>query len=246
MLISEAYSMRGDIEASKESTPEDPDPLDRAISDYRRGIDTATQPLQSSYAAFQAAKVYKLEDRWEEIIELMNYYLDRWEELANVAESTFWIGQAQTKLGYLDEAVNAYVDTIERFGNDLLQEGVDKIILELKQITDSSLIEEDKVYLTERISIMVDDIIEGQEVLKFRLSALESMLSGTEDIFGQSLIVDQIDLSNLSPVSLGILSDILVDEAPNRVDEVTEYFITTYEDSDLLWKAHRAKARIFL
>ena len=50
----------------------------------------------------------------------MNYYLDRWEELANVAESTFWIGQAQTKLGYLDEAVNAYVDTIERFGNDLL------------------------------------------------------------------------------------------------------------------------------
>ena len=245
VLISEAYSMRGDIEASKESTPEDPDPLDRAISDYRRGIDTATQPLQSSYAAFQAAKVYKLEDRWEEIIELMNYYLDRWEELANVAESTFWIGQAQTKLGYLDEAVNAYVDTIERFGNDLLQEGVDKIILELKQITDSSLLEEDKVYLTERISIMVDDIIEGQEVLKFRLSALESMLSGTEDIFGQSLIVDQIDLSNLSPVSLGILSDILVDEAPNRVDEVTEYFITTYEDSDLLWKAHRAKARIF-
>ena len=153
VLISEAYSMRGDIEASKESTPEDPDPLDRAISDYRRGIDTATQPLQSSYAAFQAAKVYKLEDRWEEIIELMNYYLDRWEELANVAESTFWIGQAQTKLGYLDEAVNAYVDTIERFGNDLLQEGVDKIILELKQITDSSLLEEDKVYLTERISI---------------------------------------------------------------------------------------------
>ena len=68
------------------------------------------------------------------------------------------------------------------------------------------MIEEDKVYLTERISIMVDDIIEGQEVLKFRLSALESMLSGTEDIFCQSLIVDQIDLSNLSPVSLGILS----------------------------------------
>ena len=62
---------------------------------------------------------------------------------------------------------------------------------------------------------MVDDIIEGQEVLKFRLSALESMLSGTEDIFGQSLIVDQIDLSNLSPVSLGILG-YLVDEAPNR------------------------------
>ena len=139
VLISEAYSMRGDIEASKESTPEDPNPLDRALLDYRNGIDTATAPLQSSYAAFQAAKVYKLEERWEEIIELMNYYLDRWEELANVAEATFWIGQAQTELGQLDEAVKAYVDTIERFGNDLMQEGVDKIILELKRVASESM-----------------------------------------------------------------------------------------------------------
>ena len=113
VLISEAYSMRV-ILKRRRRVRQRIQPLDRALLDYRNGIDTATAPLQSSYAAFQAAKVYKLEERWEEIIELMNYYLDRWEELANVAESTFWIGQAQTELGQLDEAVNAYVDTIER------------------------------------------------------------------------------------------------------------------------------------
>lgn len=247
VLISEAYSMRGDIEASKESTPEDPNPLDRALLDYRNGIDTATAPLQSSYAAFQAAKVYKLEERWEEIIELMNYYLDRWEELANVAESTFWIGQAQTELGQLDEAVNAYVDTIERFGNDLLQEGVDKIILELKRVASESMSEEDQTLLASRIGFLGEDedVIEGQVVLQMRLRALESMLTGTEDIFGQSLIADEVALTSLSPVSLGILSDILVNSSPERVEEVTAYFIESYEDSELLWKAYRAQAELF-
>lgn len=247
VLISEAYSMRGDIEASKESTPEDPNPLDRALLDYRNGIDTATAPLQSSYAAFQAAKVYKLEERWEEIIELMNYYLDRWEELANVAESTFWIGQAQMELGQLDEAVNAYVDTIERFGNDLLQEGVDKIILELKRVASESMSEEDQTLLASRIGFLGEDedVIEGQVVLQMRLRALESMLTGTEDIFGQSLIADEVALTSLSPVSLGILSDILVNSSPERVEEVTAYFIESYEDSELLWKAYRAQAELF-
>ena len=244
VLISEAYSMRGDIEASKESTPEDPNPLDRALSDYRNGIDTATAPLQSSYAAFQAAKAYKLEERWEEIIELMNYYLDRWEELANVAESTFWIGQAQTELGQLDEAVNAYVDTIERFGNDLLQEGVDKIILELKRVANESMSEEDQAFLADRIGFLSEDVMEGQAVLQVRLRALEAMLSGTEDIFGQSLIADEVALTDLSPVSLGILADVLVNAAPDRVDEVATYFIASYEDSELLWKAHRAQAEL--
>ena len=70
------------------------------------------------------------------------------------------------------------------------------------------------------------------------------MLTGTEDIFGQSLISDEVALTSLSPVSLGILSDILVTSAPERVEEVTAYFIESYEDSELLWKAYRAQAEL--
>ena len=50
----------------------------------------------------------------------------------------------------------------------------------------------------------------------------------------QSLISDEEVLTSLSPVSLGILSDILVTSAPERVEEVTAYFIESYEDSELL------------
>jgi len=64
-LVSEAYSMRGDIEAAKDGqdnpeTPDideyDPHTLDRALADYRKAIDKASLSQQASYAAFQAAK----------------------------------------------------------------------------------------------------------------------------------------------------------------------------------------------
>ena len=64
-----------------------------------------------------------------------------------------------------------------------------------------------------------EDVIESQVVLQIRLRALEAILTRTEDIFGQSLISDQVALTSLSPVSLGILSDILVNSAPERVEE---------------------------
>ena len=119
-LVSEAYSYRADITASKEASAEIPNPLDIAILDYKKGIDKAVTTLQSSYAAFKAAEVYKLEDKWNEIIDLMNYYLDRWEESANVSEATFWIGRSKINLGEVDSAIDSYLDAIIRFGMILI------------------------------------------------------------------------------------------------------------------------------
>jgi hypothetical protein len=59
-LVSEAYSMRGDIEAAKDGsdnpdTPDideyDPDTLDRALADYRKAIDSHSVPPQAAYGA---------------------------------------------------------------------------------------------------------------------------------------------------------------------------------------------------
>ena len=85
--------------------------------------------------------------------------------------------------------------------------------------------EEDQTLLASRIGFLGEDedVIEGQVVLQMRLRALESMLTGTEDIFGQSLIADEVALTSLSPVSLGILSDILVNSSPERVEESIFY-----------------------
>lgn len=248
-LVSEAYSMRGDIEAAKEASADDPYTLDRALGDYRKGIDTATIPAQASYAAFQAAKVYKLEFKWQEIIDLMNYYMDRWEEKANVAEAVFWIGQAQIELGQVDEAVAAYLDAIERFGNETSKEGVDKIILELVKISNFHLEEEDREGLAIKLKLKLTSVDERMEVLRLRLQIVQAMLQG-DDIaaaFGAELLESDLDLSIATPASLALMCDAAADTG--NVEEMTrlsEYFIANYEESDLLWHAYRARTYKFL
>jgi tetratricopeptide (TPR) repeat protein len=244
-LVSEAYSMRGDIEAAKEASNEDPHTLDRALKDYRKAIDTSTSPLQSSYAAFQAAKVYKLEFKWQEIIDLMNYYIDLREEEADVAEAVFWIGQAQLELGQVDEGIKAYLGAIERFGNDPAQLGVDNIIKQMVTVSFQHLSAEDQEGLALKLKLKLTDIDEKQEVLRLRLEVTQAMLEG-EDVaaaLGAKLLADGVDLKITSPVSLALMCDAAV--ATGNAEEMihlAEHFITSYEESDVLWHAYRAKA----
>jgi len=248
-LVSEAYSMRGDIEAAKEANQEDPYTLDRALADYRKGIDTATAPLQSSYAAFQAAKVYKLEYKWQEIIDLMNYYMDRWESEADIAEAVFWIGQAQIELGQVQDAIDAYLDAIERFGNDPAQQGIDKIIYELVKIADYHLSEADRDGLNIKLKLELTNIDPEREVLKLRLEVALALLQG-EDVaaaMGAELIENGVQLDLTTPASLSLMCDAAVDTGnTNEMQRLNDYFMENFEESDLLWHAYRAKTHLLL
>ncbi|HEY5653238.1 MAG TPA: tetratricopeptide repeat protein, partial [Pontiella sp.] len=253
ILLSEAYSMRGDIEAAKDgdddpSTPDideyDPYTLDRAIADYRKAIDSATTSLQASYAAFQAAKVYKLEDKWAEIIKLMEYYMGIWKSDANVAEAVFWIGRAQIAQEKVSEAVSAYVDAILEYGNDTAQDGVDKIIFELVSIAETRLSEEEKSVLIEMLERKLALVEESQPTLQLRLKVTLASLRGDEVVatLGTELLDAELDLDLTTPASLSIMCDAAV--AVGNVEamgDLSDYFIESFEESELLWKAHRAR-----
>ncbi len=244
VLVSEAYSMRGDIEAAKEATNDDPYTLDRALKDYRKAIDKATVTAQASYPAFQAAKVYKLEFKWQEIIDLMKYYLDRWEEDADVAEAVYWMGQAQLEMGQVQEAVRDYLSAIERFGNDPTKGGIDKIILELIKMSDDNMNAEDREGLAIKIKLKLTGIEADQRVLRLRLRTLQAMLQGKEAgaAFGAGLIDDKQNLAEASPVSLALMCQAA--EATGNAEEIeriSDYFIQNYAESDLLWYAYKAK-----
>jgi TolA-binding protein len=248
-LISEAYSMRGDIEAAKEASIDDPDTLDRALADYRKGIDKATSSLQASYPAFQAAKVYKLEFKWQDIIDLMNYYMDRWEEKADVAEAVYWIGQSQIELGQIAEAVEAYLSAIGRFGNDPLQQGVDKIILELVNVADQYLSDEERNDLLVKIKFKQTSAGEREDVLALRLDVAKAMLEGDEAslALGSRLIAEQVSLGITTPTSLALMCDAAVANTDiEQMGRLYEYFVANYEESDLLWHAYRAKTHMLL
>ena len=253
VLTSEAYSMRGDIEAAKDgndnpATPDvdeyDPHTLDRALADYRKGIDKAIVPQQASYAAFQAAKVYKLEFKWKEIIKLMNYYLDLFGEKADVAQAVFWIGQAQIELKQLDEAIEAYLDAIERFGNDVTQEGIDKIVLELITTANRYLSEEDRQGLDGKLKSKLASVDKNSAALKLRLRVALAHLESEEAavVLGAELLAEQKDLSATSPISLSLMCDAAVaaDDAV-QMGRLYDYFLENFEESDLIWHAYRAK-----
>jgi len=254
ILVSEAYSMRGDIEAAKDGsdnpdTPNvdeyDPHTLDRALNDYRKGIDKAYAPAQAAYAAFQAAKVYKLEAKWQDIIDLMHYYMDLFGQEADVAQSVFWIGQSQIEMGQLDEAVEAYLDALERFGDKVEQEGVDKIVLELIKVAGQHLTAEDLQSLAVKLSLKLDKI-EGDEdkVLKLRLQVAMAHLEGEEAAaaLGAELLSEQQDLSITTPISLALMCDAAVMAGDTeQMGSLYTYFLENFEESDELWHAYRAR-----
>jgi len=249
-LVSEAFSMRGDIEAAKEASAEDPYTLDRALKDYRMAIDKATDALQSSYPAFQAAKVFKLEAKWQDIIDLMNYYMARWEDKANVAEAVYWVGFSQIEMGEVSEAVAAYLEAIEHYGNDPSKLGVDKIIMELVKISQYHLSEEDCAGVAVRLKLKQTSLVEDDvAVLRLRLQVLQSLLQGEDvaTVLGSELLDLQTDLEVTTPVSLALMCDAAVDSGDTeQMQRLSEYFIETYEDSDLLWHAYRAKTNKLL
>jgi tetratricopeptide (TPR) repeat protein len=249
-IVSEAYSLRGDIEAAKEATNEDPLTLDRAQADYRKAIDTAELPIQASYPAFQAAKVYKMEAKWQEIIDLMYYYMDRWEQMADVAEAVYWIGQAQIQLGQLhEEAIPSYINAIMRFGNDPQRSGVDKIISELVNIADRHLTQDQREELIVRLRVKMSNTEEELAVLRLRLQVAQALLEG--DDVARALAADLIDsledLSITTPESLSLMCKVAVDSGNHeQMKRLSDYFIANFPESDSLWHAYRARALALL
>lgn len=253
MLVSEAYSMRGDIEAAKDGkdNPEtedvdeyDPNTLDRALVDYRKAIDKSKTPRQAAYAAFQAAKVYKLEAKWQDIIGLMNYYLALREGEADVAQAVFWVGQSQIELEQVDEAISAYIEAILTFGGDVAQEGVDKIIRELITIADRHLSDEDRVGLGIQIKLKLTETKSSDEALNLRLRMVLALLDGDEKAMalGVELLDAKQDLKVASPVSLSVMCDAAVAAGDvAQMGRLFDYFTSNFEESDDLWHAYRAK-----
>ena len=257
-LVSEAYSMWGDIEAAKDGqdnpdTPDideyDPHTLDRALADYHKAIDKAVLPQQAAYAAFQAAKVYKLEYKWQEIIDLMNYYMDLMGDKSDVAQAVYWIGQSQIELGQVDEAVAAYLDAIKRFGNDVNQVGVDKIISELITIANQHLSSEDRQGLVSKLKLMLAELKPEQDVLRLRLSVLTASLMGDKVVekLGKGLVEKGQDLRETTPISLAIMCDAAVALGDtNEMARLYDYFKEHFEDSGEIWHAYRAKVQQLL
>jgi TolA-binding protein len=229
----DACSMRGDIFGSKGL-------LDEALQDYREAIAKARTPAQATYATFQMASVFEAEDHYQEIIDVVNDYLNRYGEKADVAKAAYWIGKTKMAQGLTGEAVDAYLDTVIKYGGNVRQDGVDLIIAEL--VTVSRRLEDNELgALKTRLQVAIHSA--DSATLQLRLRVLLAEIDGTRVDLGRKLIVELQDLTQAPPPVLAVVCDAsFAAEDYSRAKDILTIFQTRFEDSDFMRAAYKLRA----
>ncbi|NLX25018.1 MAG: tetratricopeptide repeat protein [Lentisphaerae bacterium] len=242
---SEAYSMRGDIRVAKEPTEKGPHPLDLAQEDYDAAIKTSNTPLQALYPAKRSAEAYQLESKWDEIIARMEQYKAKWGVQADLAEAQYWIGQAYLRQDEVEKAFNAYMGAIADYGNFPGQLGVDKIIMEMVGLVESQKDASTRNSWIQLVRLKLDDARSANmEVLALRWQLTRALLQGEESLksFSDLLVSTVNDLTVTSPGPLYLMCDAAVEAGDlEKMTNYANYFISNFEESDLVWHAYRAR-----
>ena len=243
-----ASSMRGDLSGAAGE-------LEFAISDYKNAIAAATtlkNVKQATYATFQMAAIYEAwaeafddralaQEKYDELITIVQSYLDIWGGEADVAKALFWIGKIMILTDRVDEAVETYLGAIIDYGGDVLQDGVDMMITELVKVSRIWLGVEAQGQLMNDIQTALDET--EDPVLKLRLRVLLAKLDNTEIELGKRLIAELPTLDNASPPVLAAICDASFEMKDySRAKELLDIFTSRFEESDYVRAAYKLQA----
>ncbi|QHI70522.1 tetratricopeptide repeat protein [Tichowtungia aerotolerans] len=232
----DACSMRGDIRASQDYEGN----LKDAVSDYREAIRTAKKVAQATYATFQMAAVYELDSKNDEIIELVNNYLDTYGEEADVAKAAYWLGKIKLEQGLVGEAIDAYLDTILKYGDDVRQDGVDLIISELMN-TARRLEQDDQDQLRKRLESALAS--SENPTLQLRLRVMLAEMDDKKIELGDTLINELETLNGAPPPVLAVICDAsFANEDYSRAEEILKIFMDQFEESEYMRAAYKLRA----
>jgi len=123
-MVSEAYAMLGDLRGAEGD-------MDVALDFYKIAQEKALNIAQVNYPVFQAADVLMRLKRYSDLITLMTDYQQKWGVGGDFANAVNWIGKAYKALDEYPRALNAYLETVDAFGNDADLGGIDLILREI-------------------------------------------------------------------------------------------------------------------
>lgn len=229
----DACNLRGDIYGSQGK-------LDEAVSDYERAIAAAQTHAQERYAVFQMASVFESEDRFDEILRVVNDYLDRRGAEADIATGIYWIGKTKVNQGRIDDAVQTYVGAVLDYGNDVMQSGVDSIIAELVSLAKIRLNDEARAQLKKEL---VDARKRADSLtLQLRLRAAVAQIDRQEVELGRQLIQELADLEPASPPVLDAICKASFEmQDYSRAEEILRMFTTKFDDSEYMRSAYKLR-----
>ncbi|WP_372794079.1 tetratricopeptide repeat protein [Pontiella sp.] len=233
-VYSDACAMRADLQASKGE-------LEAAQTDYEEAIAKAQLPRQATYAVFQLSAMFELEERYEEILNVVNAYLDRYGEEADVAKAAYWIGKTKQAQGLTGEAVEAYRETIIKYGAEVLQDGVDLIIGELLSIYQRQLDVAEQEALKESLRAAWEET--DNVTLQLRIRVLLAWMEQNQLELGEQLIQELDQLEQAPPPVLGVICDASFElKDYTRAAEILDLFQIRYEESDFMRSALKLRA----
>ncbi|MAW40522.1 MAG: hypothetical protein CMF27_06350 [Kiritimatiellaceae bacterium] len=172
-LASEAFAMLGDLRAAEGS-------LEEGIVWYGRALNSAEGLDQYNYPFFQRARVWKLQDAHEIIVENMQAYMEDWKEQADFARAVSMSMDALEAMNDYPKALSCLLDRLEEFGGDPELAGVDR--LQERLIADykkASLLAYQDVIL-EWVSERLEQIETESEVLALRYHTVMAALQNVE------------------------------------------------------------------
>lgn len=232
-VYADACSLRGDIYGSRGM-------LDEALSDYDKAIAGARTPGQAKYAVFQKAAVFQAEKRYPEVITLVNNYLTRYGDKADISEGIFWIGKTRMNQGLINEAIKSYYDAIIKYGSDLGQEGVDSIIAELVRTVKLKLKEDGRAQLKAQLRSEINKT--DSLTLKLRIRAALAQMDNAEIALGRQLIAELPDLDSAAPPVLSAICQASFEMKDySRAEELLRVFLTKFSESEFIRPAFKLR-----
>lgn len=85
------------------------------------------------HAYFESVRLLDANNRYQDMIDLLEQYMERYQETGNLSRAILHIGQAYESKGQPEIMVQSYFDAIVKYGNNPKAEGVDEIFQEFTQ-----------------------------------------------------------------------------------------------------------------
>ncbi len=229
-LVSEAYSMLGDLRGADGE-------LDLAQTLYKKAMATAMDVEQDSYAVFQSAQTYEMQQRYAEIVELMKAYITRRGAQSRQAEAGRWMGKACVALSDRHQALEIFLKMVATFGNDPAFAGADQIMQQFLETLKDKPDPDDLAFATARVT---EELALAQQknerALALRLTAMLVRLTGdTEKTRYIDELQNEKEMAAFSPLPLIVLAeDFAVRDDIKSVERVAAEFKARFPTSEQL------------
>jgi TolA-binding protein len=240
---SEALSMLGDVVAQKSE-------LDAAVDYYKQSIECALNMQQRNYATFQMARVFELDQKYDDIISLFRNYIATWGATGNVTEATYWIGNSQMRTGRPREAIETFFNAIVTYGNNPHAIGIDMILRDLVMEVNQKLPPQERTEFMKQLYTQLDLAPKSRKfTLELRLITLfaERMPEGPSVDAMRTSILRNSNITNASPLTLILMGrQATRANMPDFAKKVYNHFMRHYAETDFAMEALKGIAIVKL